>query len=352
VIHLGYEVGSGDPVAIPVGHTVFLGQTQKAGKTTALEAAAMRSGHRCLTFLTKRGEASFRFGQEIAPYYSDDEFDWQTVRMLSEALTTDRWGSNQRQAVRMVCEDGELEKRSKLIEWKRPSNLDELRENIKRVLPHTAGRIQMSLMELRTDLSTVIRELKRLGSGSIRPQLAEGLNVVDLELEKEHIQSMVIASMMRWIRQREERTITALPEAWKFAPVNRHTPVGDAAKQLIREGAALRNFLWIDSQTLRGLSSELLSQVQVWLFGVQRLRKEIEHNLECIPDNIDPRPRAADIATLELGQFIVAHEGELRLVYVQPAWLDDLTAQAIARGDEEVETARRIVNEFDREHQT
>lgn len=354
MIPLGFEIGSGAPVSIPLAHTVFLGATSRAGKTTALEACAVRSGCRCLAFLTKRGEQSFRLAGEIAPYYSEDHFDWRTVRSLCEAITDERWGTNQRQAIRMVCEAGDLGTPGKasFVEWKRPRNLRELQDNISLAMPKAGGKIKLSLIEVRSDLAAVRRELERLSLESVPPELEIGLNVVELEHEERHIQSLVISSMIRWVRENGRNTIVALPETWKFAPAARRTPVGDAAREYIREAAALKNFLWIDSQTLGGLSSDLLSQVRVWLFGVQRLRSEIERTLDSIPDNIFPRPRAADIATLRLGQFVLAFDGELLPVYVQPAWMPEAHSQAIARGDEPIESAREIVREFDLEHHT
>jgi hypothetical protein len=59
VIHLGYEVGGGAPVEIPLRHMVVTGQTQEAGKTTTLEAMIARSGVKAIAFVTKRGEGSF-----------------------------------------------------------------------------------------------------------------------------------------------------------------------------------------------------------------------------------------------------------------------------------------------------
>ena len=37
-------------------------------------------------------------------------------------------------------------------------------------------------------------------------------------------------------------------------------------------------------------------------------------------------------------------------VYVQPAWMGGLHAQAIARGEETVDSARDIARDFDKEH--
>lgn len=350
MIPLGFELGTGRAIAIPEAHTVFVGMTQRAGKTTALEACAVRSGYSCLAFLTKRGEASFRMSREIPPYYDESHFDWRTVRLLCEALTDEKWSTWQRQAIRMVCEDGDLGEPGKknFVEWKRPANLEELEANIALARKAAPPRMKGSLVEVKSDLATVRRELDKLKLESQMPDLEEGLNVVNLEAEERHIQSLIISSMIRYVRQHEKRTIICLPEVWKFAPAVRHTPVGEAAREYIREAAALKNFLWIDSQTLAGLSGELLSQVRVWLFGVQRLKSEIEKTLDAIPDILYPRPRAADIQTLQLGQFAVCYDGELFPVYVQPAWMSASHAEAIARFEEPIETARDIVAEFDR----
>ena len=86
MIPLGFQLGTGEAIAIPAAHTVFVGQTQRAGKTTALEACACRSGFSCLAFLTKRGETSFRVARQIPPYYSEENFDWRTVRLMCEAV--------------------------------------------------------------------------------------------------------------------------------------------------------------------------------------------------------------------------------------------------------------------------
>src|SRR3972149_5067341 len=71
-IHLGYEVGSGREVQIPVRHLAVTGQTQESGKTTTLEALVRRSGLRAIAFVTKRGEGSFGEGRRIQPYAKRD----------------------------------------------------------------------------------------------------------------------------------------------------------------------------------------------------------------------------------------------------------------------------------------
>ena len=349
MIKLGFELGSGSPVNIPLGHMVIVGQTQRAGKTTALEACAQRSGKKTVAFLTKRGEGSFRLGMDLPPYY-EDYVDWRIVRSLCEAvIEPEKWSSYQRQVLRVLCEDGDLGTKNR-VEWKKPTTMEELRANLTVAMSKAPSKMKLTMVEIRSDLAAVHRELDKLKAQCSEPHLKIGLNVVNLEQHKKPIQAMVVSSFIRWIREKAENTVVALPEAWKFAPGRRRTPVGDEAQEFIREGAALENFLWIDSQTIGGLNSELLAQVRVWLFGVQRLRSEIEKTLDAIPDSIDPRPRAAEIATLGKGEFIACYDQEMYRVYVWPAWMRSaLHAEAIARGEESVESARQIAEEFDEE---
>jgi hypothetical protein len=48
----------------------------------------------------------------------------------------------------------------------------------------------------------------------------------------------------------------------------------------------------------------------------------------------------------------VCWEKQMFRVYVQPAWMTGLHAEAIARGEEPVESAREVVRDFDKEHAT
>lgn len=349
MIPLGFLVGSGTPVHIPLGHMMIVGQTSRAGKTTALEAAAVRSRSKCIAFLTKRGEGSFRFAHELQPYY-EDHIDWRTVRSLCEALTEERWDKFQRQCLRSVCRAGQSGRGKMLVEWPRPNTLDDVRANVATALSKATGQREMVFGEIADDLQTAGEELAKLKSSSAAPDLVEGLNVIDLERYEFHIQSLIIRSVIRWVHQKSESTIVAMPEAWRFAPAARRSPVRDAAEEFIRQGAALDNFLWIDSQNISGISAVLLSQIRVWLFGVQRLRSEIEKTLDAIPDNLYPRPRAADIASLGKGEFIVCFDSEMFKCYIWPAWMSGSHAEAIARGEESVESAREIVRDFDLEH--
>jgi len=353
VIPLGFEIDSGLPVRLPHAHMVIVGQSQRAGKSIALEACAVRSGLKCIAFITKRGESAFRFGHELPPYY-EDHIDWRTIRSLCEALTEEKWDKFQRQCLRSVCRAGQAGRvgSKSFVEWQRPETLEDVCANIALALSKASGQRELIFGEIQDDLHTAKEEIATLKTHSAEVNLAEGLNVIDLEKYEFHIKSLIIRSVIRWVHKHSEKTVIALPEAWMFAPAQRRSPVRDAAEEFIRQGAALENFLWIDSQNISGISAVLLSQIRVWLFGVQRLRSEIEKTLDAIPDNIYPRPRAADIATLGKGEFFACFDQEMYRTYVQPAWMTSAVhAQAIALGEESVDSAREIVREFDQEHE-
>lgn len=90
-IHLGYEVGTGKAVGVPLRHLAVTGQTQLSGKTTTLEALIARSGLRAVAFVTKRGEKSFSSSgrKSLHPYFRE-RADWQFVSAVLEATLRER----------------------------------------------------------------------------------------------------------------------------------------------------------------------------------------------------------------------------------------------------------------------
>jgi hypothetical protein len=353
VIHLGYVVGTGEPVEIPLRHTAVTGQTQESGKTTTLEGLISRSGLQAVAYVTKRGESSFHVMHPIAPYFQE-RADWEFVQSLLEAATNTK--QDFKQSWIMRASEG-------------AKTLGDVRANIHKFLhgvrdpkpvKHKRGAeakerwLQKPARGLNADVYYVLDKYL----DNIMPQLAEmpytteleltdGLNVMDLRDYEFPLQALVIRSVTDFIRERLEDTINIVPEAWKFAPKQRGSPVRLAAEEYVREAAAMKNFLWIDSQDLAGVADVLMRQVGVWLFGVQRAKHEIERALDHMPEGLPARrPRPADIATLQKGQFYVCFGREMYKVYVQPAWMTAAHAEAIARDEESVDTAREILKEY------
>jgi hypothetical protein len=159
---------------------------------------------------------------------------------------------------------------------------------------------------------------------------------MDLRSYPEELQMLVVAASLRWVHEHENEVISVLPEAWKFAPQGRNTPVKLEVRKIAREGAGLKNYLWVDSQDIAGVEKEILRAASVWLIGVQREANEIERALKSIPKGIK-RPKEGDVPTLHLGEFFACWGEHVKKVYVLPAWMNPADAAQIAVGKWSVE---------------
>lgn len=350
-INLGYEIGSGRRVAIPVNHTVVLGQTQLSGKTTTLEAMVTRSGLRAVGFITKPGEKSFRLQTQIPAFFSESTLDdyWKYVVSIVENLMSVKLGWQERGWIVKLCQDYEDKTKAKAYKWKRPKTLADLLKNCTLASPHLRGTAEMIVMQLTEYLQSVVREIGQT-EFSATLDLKPGINVMDVTELSDGLKALVIRSVIEHVHKRGRKIIVIIPEAWKFIPEGRSTPVKLALEGLIREGAGIGNFVWMDSQDLRGVDKLLLRSVIVWLFGVQRQKNEVASTLASIPDH--PKPTATEIMHLGKGEFFVAYQQTLVRTYVQPAGMEDAHAQAIARGDESPDSWRQIARALDEETET
>lgn len=339
-IHLGFEVGTGRPVSIPFGHLAVTGQTQQAGKTTCLEGLVSRSGSDAIAFLTKRGEGSFRVCEYIAPYFKD-RTDWPFIKSVLEARAGEKLKYEMAQIINLCQEYTGPEGT-----WDAPETLADILHNAEIAMK---SKVRGFVRNVYTVLTEYLREVVpgiETMPYSKTLDLEPGLNVMDLIPYQFHLQALVIRSAIEWVHGNADRTVVVIPEAWHFAPRRGQTPVRFAAEEFIRQGAALKNFLWIDSQDLASVSAVLLRQVKVWLFGVQREATEIEKTLALIPADVK-KPTKAAIAHLGIGQFVACFDREMYCVQVQPAWLSSAHCEAVARGEEPIESAQQVLKEFD-----
>ena len=311
-IHLGFEVGTGDAVAIPLRHLAVTGQTQEAGKTTTLEALITRSGLRAVTFITKRGEGSFEGARRIAPYFRE-QTDWQFVASILEASRGEKLKFERAWIIRAS---------------KGARTLADVQHNVRTLMEKAKGMsadVYLTLDAYLDQVVPAIATVKWAPSLDLEP----GVNAVDLSDLSVEMQHLVIRSTLNWILEREKGTVVVVPEAWKFIPQGRGTPVKLAAEAFIRQGAALGNYLWLDSQDIGGVEKAILRSVPVWLLGVQREANEIKRTLSNIPAGT-AKPKAAEIAQLALGQFFACWGTHILKTYVQPAWMTASDAQAAA----------------------
>lgn len=313
---LGFEVGTGEPVEIPLHHTIVTGTTQLSGKTTTLEGLITRSGLKAVAFRTKRGESGFAAAEvhAHAPYFRE-RADWQYVQSLLEATMRERLKFERSWIIRAA---------------KGARTLRDVYDNVSTELEKSRGLAESVYTNLKAYLEIVLPELEAI---KFAPSLdlKAGLNVIDLVGLRQEVQALVIASTLEAIHADERGTISVVPEAWKFLPEGRNTPVRVVIESLAREGAAIGNYVWLDSQDITGVDKGVLKNFDVWILGRQREMNEVERALKQIPLPARARPKPEDVATLPVGHFIACYGDQVRRVYVQPAWLPTEAAQRVAK---------------------
>lgn len=323
MIHLGMEIGSGRHIEIPARHMAVVGQTQESGKTTTLEALVARSKAQAIAFVTKRGEGSFREGRRIQPYFRD-RADWMFVTSILDATLQEK-NKFLRPWIMKIC--------------RTTKTLADVQAKVRDALVTAKGINEGVYTQLDAYLELIVPEITRASlakSLDLRP----GLNVMDVSGFPPPMQMLFVQSAIDWVNEHEKNTIVLVPEAWEFIPEGKGSPVKASAINLVRKGAGIGNYIWVDSQDMAGVDKVVLRGCAVWLIGVQREANEIKRNLANIPAGIK-RPKPADIARLEKGQFYACWGQHCVLTYVQPAWLSYEAAAQVARGDRTAPAAPR-----------
>jgi hypothetical protein len=313
-IHLGFEIGSGDAVEIPLRNLAVTGQTQESGKTTTLEALVGRGNFSALTFVTKRGEGAFGGGRRVQPYFRD-RADWQFVTSIIDATLQEK-NKFLRPWIMKIC--------------RTTTTLADVQMEIRKALRTAKGLNEGVYTQLDAYLDLIVPEIRRTPLAESL-DLAPGLNVMDLSASPTPMQMLFVQSAIDWVNDRETNTVVVIPEAWEFIPEGKGSPVKASATDLVRKGSGIGNRIWVDSQDMAGVDKTILRGCPVWLIGVQREANEIKRNLNNIPKGI-AHPTAAQIATLERGQFYACWGQHTVKTYVQPIWMKADEAQEIARG--------------------
>lgn len=314
MVHLGFEVGTGESVEIPLLNLAVTGQTQRSGKTTTLEALVRRSGVRALTFVTKRGESAFTDARRIQPYFRD-RADWQFVTSIIDATLQEK-NKFLRPWIIRIC--------------RTTRTLGDVQREVRKALEKATGINQGVYTQLDAYLDLIVPTIASIPF-SAKLALGEGLNVMDVSGYQLPMQMLFIQSAIDWVNEHESDTVVVVPEAWEFVPEGKGSPVKSSAVTLVRKGSGIGNHVWLDSQDMAGVDKEILRGCPVWLIGVQREANEIKRNLSNIPGGIK-KPKAEAVATLERGQFYVCWDRHTIKTYVQPVWMDDEEAREISLG--------------------
>jgi hypothetical protein len=324
-ILLGFEVGTGMEVNMNLHHTVITGMTQLSGKTTTLEAIIYRTKKRAIAFKTKRGESGFKNYREIQPFF-EERADWQYVSTLLEAVMREKMRFERPWIMKATHGTKSLSEVLVNVQDLRAEATRELPENIYTALE---GYLKIVVPQIETHKFSKTLDL------------IDGINVMDLTNMTVELQALVIQSTMQYVITNLRDTILIVPEAWEHIPQGRNTPVKLYAETFIRKGAAIGNYLFIDSQDIAGIDKTPLRQCNNWILGRQREGHEVERVREQVGrTKID----AEEIRSLPLGHFIAILGDDVRKVYVLPAGVSSEIGRKVALGEMSVNDVGKYIN--------
>ncbi len=324
-ILLGFEVGTGKEVHMGLHHTVITGMTQLSGKTTTLEAIISRANRRAIAFKTKRGEAGFNSYREIPPFF-EERADWQYVSTLLEAVMRESLKFERPWIMKATQGTKTLREVYENVQMLRAEATKSLPENV-----YTA---------LEQYLKIVVPQIEKFRFSKTL-NLIDGINVMDLTEMTLELQALVIQSTMEYTLNNLHETILIVPEAWEHIPQGRNTPVKLFAETFIRKGAAIGNYLFIDSQDIAGIDKMPLRQCNNWILGRQREGHEVERVREQIGRG---KINAEEIRTLPLGHFLAILGDDVKKVYVLPAGVPAKIGRRVAMGEMTVTDAGKYMN--------
>jgi hypothetical protein len=318
-ILLGYELGTGKPVDMALHHLVVTGMTGESGKTTTIEGLLTRGKLTGLVFRTKRGELGFEHAHEIPPFFSEEGLtEWRSLEGLLSATLNEKVQREPgvRAAIIGLCSGA--------------TTLDQVYKRNNALLKSSKGFMRDVREKIKAYLDLVLPQLANLRLSSKLTLQRDQLNVMNLEGLSDEMQNLVIFASTEFVHRFEKNVILVIPEAPKFIPQDRGSPCKVAFERYIREGRAIGNYLWIDSQDLRGVDKKYLRHCDNWILGRQRFMLEVESTLDAIPLPKADKPKPEEIQRLGIGQFFACLHNDVTKVYVQPSWLDSEAARKVA----------------------
>lgn len=296
-----------ETVEIQPFHTLFSGQTNLSGKTTAIRALAPKAveeGYTILIFDTKPTIREFIGYHEIPVcyQYSDDPL---VLLGLLESIRKTRLGPYYATLGR-ICE--------------RAKNLKDMISNAK-AMEKTAksGFIKDACYTLADLMGRLDKELANLHFTNKLHLEPKTINVMPLNKMSIEAQQLIVkTSFEELLNHYNQNVIAVIDESNRFLPEAYSSACKRAVQDVITQGAKTKLFVWLATQFLAPTEKDPLKAMANKLLGRQDHATEIHHTLALIPGG-KSRFKPEDIMTLKRGEFIfVPLEGETTRVYVHP----------------------------------
>ena len=262
--------------------------------------------------------------RRIDPYFRE-QADWQFVASILEASRGEKLKFERAWIIRAS---------------KGARTLADVQRNVRKAMETAKGLAGDVYLTLDAYLEEVVPQIAGV-SWAKAVRLQPGVNVMDLTRLTLEMQHLVIKSSIDWVLEHEEQTVVVVPEAWKFIPEDRGTPVKRSAESFIRQGAGLKNFSLARQPGHRRHREENPSQraaVDPWRAarGERTQAHAVEHSEERRATDRGRRRHPGARAVLRLlGKHVVR-------VYVQPAWMNPAQAEQVATGAMSIDIASRL----------
>jgi len=320
-LKIGYDVETKESVEIELGdergsvpgHMVLVGQTG-CGKTTSLEAfvAQLVGRKRVIIFRTDPNEVGFGDAIPIVPYFGlpADGITAQFLRSILEAHTGEAAGRFMPDLVDICYPDKPqslMEVVSELMHAREAATIDG-----KTGLAKKYKVIEAYLSEIVSAIGNITPFYAPLGSD---------VYLCDLSQYPKAVQNLVIASYLEMVMERLTDTVVVIPEAWELVPNGRSTPVKRAIEALAKKGRKRGNWIWLDSQRLIGMDTNIRTQFRIWLCGLQTDNRDKDYIRSLLPAVRIPPSALSMLVTWEFYLYDSTHNPPaLNLVLVETAF--------------------------------
>ena len=293
---VGFEIGTGYEVKIPLHHSVITGMTG-VGKTSLIKRM-IDQVPRGIVFDVKNDYTEYRSFQ---PRITTKLVDSLALKEILEVYGGMTLKSEFPELIKVTRDANDL--REVAI------NIDKLLRDAK-------------IHPVRKDKLLVIKDLLQRFLFDISPLMAlkrptDGdFMKIDISSLNDALQQFIVDGEIRNLR---ENYVVFIDEAHKFIPERGASIAKRSIINLLREGRSKGNFVILSDQTITGISKEALKQCWNWILGRQLEINEIKRVTE---QTIGIRTTPEEIASLRVGEFIYFSPDEKIRFYSWPPFID------------------------------
>lgn len=329
-LFVGFEVGSGVEVEIPIFHTLTTGQTQLSGKTTVqktLARALAGLDYKVLVIDTKENLEDYRgFGEEI-PICLRESTDPLVLLPMLESIFQRRLPTGY---YSVLCElTGGTKTYSEVIK-----RAKEKEKSARSGWVQGACRTLYDLLERLEEQLTKVETVEHL-------ELPYPINRLVLNQFPQASQQLFVKNAFEDVlRIHNRRSIPMLDEAYKFIPQYWGSACAKSIQDAITQTAGTETYVYLATQYLATTNKSPLKACAVRLLGTQDHKTEAQHTLDLIP--FKGVATLDDIMTLPLGTFFVSTKKWAKRTYFVPYSVPRHIGQEVALG--------KKTSEFVKEH--